>query len=173
MEWLERHFTAIGLTGSKIQQIDAKESNVVKLLFDYLTGVSPTEKLPRQLLCKRVCGLVFLDRALSLGRGTRASFARTFSDDGSVDSIGGRLFSFSMVESGILIKFWDTPEVRRRACLSRGACTSYKVQHCRWFSQRHVVVAGCCLRSHVGAACMDRPCMHNCDVDLFVSAPSI
>lgn len=88
-EWLTRLYSRAGFTEPAIKTIDAKDPSAVSWLFDFVTGIVPTTKVPREMIDKDVCDASFFKRSEALGRVTKEWFKRAVAPDGTVNAIAG------------------------------------------------------------------------------------
>lgn len=78
--WRAQHIAAhcagIGLTASVVELLDKANPTAVNNLWEFLTALTPTSKLPRSALDKQICDRLYAARIQSIGRATTAWFSR-------------------------------------------------------------------------------------------------
>ena len=84
-EFLVKHYSQHGCTEELVVRMDSKCSESINNVFDFVCGLTPTSKLPRSCLNKRVCDVSCKSRADAIGRATKAFFQGAIGSDGSID----------------------------------------------------------------------------------------
>lgn len=92
------------LTQQELDLIDGKDADAIRLLADSWFQLRQSDALPAQLLNKKLCFAVFIERAKQVGDRARGWKGVALSGDGSIDWRAGGSYEFEFRETdGVLL----------------------------------------------------------------------